>query len=70
MKITLKVGTGWFETNFNDSDVFEIVQETKVNVEYLGGNKFWYRTIGKVDGFPINHPPLLIYYKDVEIENG
>lgn len=67
-QVILKAGTkGWFDTF--TVDTFEITQDTKVTIQYMGGNKFWYRTIGKVDGFPVGHPDLLINYKDVEMEN-
>ncbi len=64
-QVTLKIGTKGFFENYT-VDTFEIIQPTLVTVTQMGGNKFWYRSVGHVKGFPVGHPDLLINYKDIE----
>jgi hypothetical protein len=59
MKTTIQAGImGWFEVKFNGIDSATFNEDTEVELERH--STWWYRTRGRVNGFPAGHPCILI----------
>lgn len=49
---------GWFEVKFGTADVATFAETTLVEIRPY--SEHWVATVGRVDGFPQGHPPILI----------
>lgn len=65
MKVLVREGKhAWFEVNYRNSDAATFIQDTEVEV--IEHSPHWYRSTGRVPGFPSDIPAILISKNDCE----